>query len=135
MLKNKRPILKNGEVLKFDGNNNEVWSFDNGFFKAYVEDLVTKRRLTKVVGSQISSRYYDTQTKKNHWDFLIPKCRLTTVIRILSGSKKWVIREGVIYSNLTQEEASDRISVNDSNSQVGNSITAPEGKEVCENQQ
>ena len=100
MAKNKRPILKDGDALKFDGSNNEVLGYDADFFKAYTEDLETKRRLTKVTGSNINARYYDTKVKKPYWDFLIPKRRLNTVVRILSKSKKWVIREGTVYPNL-----------------------------------
>ena len=85
---NKRIALNGDEVLKFDGNNNVVWRYDGKYFKAYTEDLETKRRLTKVTGSVIACRYYDSKLGRRYWDFIVPNKRLRTVMRILSRDKK-----------------------------------------------
>ena len=87
MQKNKTNLTKDSN-LTFEGTNNEVWYYDEAHLKAYTDSLETKRRLTKVAGSLISSRYYDSKTKKVSWDFLIPNKRLNTVMRILSNAHK-----------------------------------------------
>ena len=81
-------VLSDVELMKFDGNNNAVWAYGRGCFKAYVEDLETKRRLTKVTGSVIACRYFDSKLGRRYWDFIIPNKRLDTVLRILSRDKE-----------------------------------------------
>ena len=84
----KKIVLNDVELMKFDGNNNAMWLYDGKYFKAYTEDLETKRRLTKVTGSVIACRYSDSKLGRRHWDFIIPIKRLRTVMGILSRDKK-----------------------------------------------
>jgi hypothetical protein len=84
----KKIVLNDDEVLKFDRNDNAVWAYGKEYFKAYTEDLETKRRLTKVAGSVTGCRYYDSKLGRRYWDFIIPNKRLSTAMRILSRRKK-----------------------------------------------
>jgi hypothetical protein len=77
-----------GEYAPIGDKPDVLWRYDAKTFKAYTEDLETKRRLTKVTGSVIACRYYDSKLGRCYWDFIIPNKRLRTVMRILSRGKE-----------------------------------------------
>ncbi len=73
--------------------NGDIWSYGNGFFKAFTEDYEIKKQLEKVGGANQHCLYaypkssvkYDGKgrPKRTAWDFVIPSARRKTVEKIL----------------------------------------------------
>jgi len=73
------------EICTVGSGSNAVWRYGHGYFQAYTELLAHKKKLLKVRGAVLANRY----SYPKAWDFVIPRARLKTVLRILeSGGDK-----------------------------------------------
>ena len=64
----------------------EIWFYEKGFYKCYVEELEYKEKLLKLEGVK-SSCHYSYPNGKNAWDFILP-CRLYNKVAELVGLPK-----------------------------------------------
>ena len=76
-----------GDFVPIEGKKDVLWRYDAKTFKVYTEDSYEKSRLGKIVGVEISDRYFfkENDAWKRGWDFLVPYKRAKSVCRILSG--------------------------------------------------
>jgi hypothetical protein len=63
--------MNRNDVKTFEGTENALWGYGEGFIKAYTEDAVTRNRLEKIEGAILCNSY-----SLPAWDFVIPaSCR------------------------------------------------------------
>ena len=82
---NNHDVQLNGEVLTFTNNENALWEYSQGFYKAYTENYETKEDLVKIAGVCLANKYFLADWSPVGWDFVVPEPRLKTVLRILKS--------------------------------------------------